>query len=139
MFKRIKNVLLSLTLVGAMATPLVVPMAVHAEAQIEDALCAGASLDATAQCDTAARDEAQSTVSSLLTTVINIFSLVVGVVSVIMIIIGGFKYITSGGESANVSGAKNTILYAIIGLVIVALAQIIVRFVLAKVNQATTS
>lgn len=59
-----------------------------------------------------------------------------GVVSVIMIIIGGLKYITSAGDSGNVSGAKNTILYAIIGLVIVALSQIIVRFVLAKVGES---
>ena len=49
-----------------------------------------------------------------------------------MIIVGGFKYITSGGNDGNVSTAKNTILYAVIGLVIVALAQIIVRYVLGK-------
>ncbi len=72
-------------------------------------------------------------VSGLLDTVINIFSLVVGITSVIMIIIGGFKYIISQGDSANISSAKNTILYAIIGLVVVVMAQVIVRFVLAKV------
>jgi hypothetical protein len=49
-----------------------------------------------------------------------------------MIIWGGFKYITSGGDSNNVSGAKNTIIYAIIGLVIVALAQLIVHFVISQ-------
>jgi hypothetical protein len=49
-----------------------------------------------------------------------------------MIIIGGLKYITSGGESSNVSGAKNTIIYAIVGLIVVALAQFIVHFVLAN-------
>jgi hypothetical protein len=53
-----------------------------------------------------------------------------------MIIIGGFKYITSGGDSNNVSSAKNTILYAIIGLIIVALAQTIVRFILGRVISA---
>jgi hypothetical protein len=58
----------------------------------------------------------------------------VGIIAVLMIIIGGFKYITSGGESSNISGAKNTIIYAIIGLVIVALAQIIVHFVVNKVT-----
>lgn len=70
--------------------------------------------------------------NALISNVINIFSLVVGVVAIIMIIIGGFRYITSGGDSGNVTGAKNTILYAIIGLVIVALAQFIVRFVIGK-------
>jgi hypothetical protein len=49
-----------------------------------------------------------------------------------MIIIGGFRYITSGGDSGSVSSAKNTVLYAIVGLIIVALAQVIVRFVLSK-------
>jgi hypothetical protein len=52
-------------------------------------------------------------------------------------IYGGFKYITSSGDSGNVTAAKNTIMYALIGLIIVALAQIIVRFVLAKSFQAS--
>jgi len=52
-----------------------------------------------------------------------------------MIIFGGFKYITSGGDAGGVTGAKNTILYAIVGLVIVALAQVIVRFVIGTVAQ----
>ncbi len=64
--------------------------------------------------------------------VINIFSVVVGAVSVIMIIIGGFRYVISGGDSNGVTGAKNTILYAIVGLVIVLFAQVIVRFVLTN-------
>ena len=71
-------------------------------------------------------------VESTVRTVINLLSLIVGIVAVIMIIIGGLKYITSSGDSNNVSSAKNTILYAIVGLVIVALAQVIVRFVLNK-------
>lgn len=65
--------------------------------------------------------------------IINIFSLVVGVVSVIMIIVGGFRYIISGGDSSSVQGAKNTILYAIVGLIIVVFAQVIIRFVLTNV------
>jgi hypothetical protein len=56
-----------------------------------------------------------------------------------MIIIGGLKYITSGGDSSNVTGAKNTILYAVVGLVVVAMAQFIVRFVLTKVNSTGTT
>lgn len=66
--------------------------------------------------------------------IINLFSIVVGVVSVIMIIIGGFRYIISGGDSSSVQGAKNTILYAIVGLVIVVFAQVIIRFVLTNVT-----
>ncbi len=49
-----------------------------------------------------------------------------------MIVYGGFRYVTSGGDSSKVGDAKKTILYALIGLVIVALAQVIVKFVLSK-------
>jgi cytochrome bd-type quinol oxidase subunit 2 len=71
-------------------------------------------------------------ITSTITTLVNIFSVLVGIVSVIMIIVGGFQYITSSGDSNKVTTAKNTIVYAIIGLVIVALAQFIVQFVLHK-------
>lgn len=69
-------------------------------------------------------------VNNVTSAVINIMSIVIGVIAVIMIIIAGAKYITSGGDSGKVSSAKNSIIYALIGLVIVALAQVIVRFVL---------
>lgn len=72
------------------------------------------------------------TVNRVIASAVNIISLIVGVAAVIMVIIGGFKYITSNGDSNSISSAKNTILYAIIGLVIVALAQGIVRFVMSR-------
>jgi|GEM_PF-403706 len=101
---------------------------------IQNSLCAGANLDVTSNCQSGiTSQDATAKINDLIADVINIFSLVVGVVSVIMIIYGGFRYITSGGESNSVSSAKNTILYAIIGLVIVALAQTIVRFILGRV------
>lgn len=75
-----------------------------------------------------------SGISNLITTAINIMSVVVGIAAVIMIMVGGFKYVTSGGESSKTSSAKNTIVYAVIGLVIVAFAQFIVKFV---INTAT--
>lgn len=64
---------------------------------------------------------------------INILSLIAGVAAVIMLIVGGFRFITSSGDSNNVASARGTIIYALVGLVIVALAQFIVHFVLAKV------
>ncbi len=62
--------------------------------------------------------------------VINVLSAVVGVVAVIMMIVGGFRYVTSGGEANAVSAAKKTIIYALVGLVVVAMAQVIVHFVI---------
>lgn len=109
---------------------------------IQSNTCQGSNLDFTnAQSGACSTITGQSSTdaNTLVARVINVFSVVVGVVSVIMIIYGGFRYITSGGESGNISSAKNTILYAIIGLVIVALAQFIVKFVLAKATGSDTS
>jgi hypothetical protein len=77
-------------------------------------------------------------IKSIAVSVVNILSIIVGIVAVIMIIYGGFRYITSGGESGSVSSAKNTLLFAIVGLVIVALAQIIVRWVLGSASSISS-
>lgn len=136
MFRNIRN-----TIVGLLSavTLVVVPVAVPAMASasatdLQNQLCAGVNTAAGDQNGGCDNSGSTSTVTDIAKTIINIFSLIVGIVSVIMIILGGFRYITSGGDSNNVSGAKNTIIYAIIGLVVVALAQFIVGFVLNKVT-----
>lgn len=135
MIKKLQTLLTSLAVFGMVAAPVAVPAAVYAQSEIEKGLCAGTQLNANdTSCDPANDTEANDRINNILRTIIHLFSLVVGIVSVIMIIIGGFKYITSGGNDSNVAGAKNTIVYAIIGLVVVALAQFIVRFVLSKVT-----
>jgi hypothetical protein len=135
MLKTIKKIILSASALSLFALPLAVP-AVAGAADIEKNLCAGVNLDVSTTCDPTNDQDATTKVNNLLSTIINIFSLIVGVVAVIMIIVGGFKYITSGGDSGNVTGAKNTILFAVVGLIIVALAQFLVRFVLTKVTAA---
>jgi hypothetical protein len=70
--------------------------------------------------------------------VVNILSFVAGVAAVIMIVFSGVKFVTSGGDSNAVSSAKNTLVYAIIGLVIAVLAQLIVHFVLNAIITGNT-
>ena len=110
---------------------------VFAQDAFQQGACQGANLDFSGQaCDpktNAGTTQAASKVDTIIKTVLNVLTFVVGLAAVIMIIIGGFKYITSNGDSGNVTGAKNTIMYALIGLVIVALAQVIVYFVLGKI------
>jgi len=69
--------------------------------------------------------------------IINILSVIVGVVAVIFLVLGGFRYITSGGDSGRVGSAKSTIIYAVIGLIIVAVAQVIVNLVLSESVRVT--
>lgn len=69
---------------------------------------------------------------SIFTTIVNILLFIIGAVSVIMLIIGGIKYTVSGGDSTAITSAKNTILYAIIGLVVAFLAFAAVNWVLTS-------
>lgn len=66
--------------------------------------------------------------------IINILLFLIGAIAVVMIIIGGLRYVTSGGDQGAITGAKNTILYAVIGLVIAVMAFAIVNFVLGALT-----
>lgn len=69
-------------------------------------------------------------------TITNTVLYIVGVIAVIMLIIGGIKYVISGGDAKKVTDAKNTVLYAIIGLIIAFLAFAIVNFVITSLPSA---
>ncbi len=75
--------------------------------------------------------------TSVFTTIVNVLLFLIGAISVIMLIYGGIRYTTSGGNSASVTAAKNTIMYAIIGLIIAFLAFAIVNWVLGAVFTQT--
>lgn len=71
---------------------------------------------------------------SIFTTIVNVLLFIIGALSVVMLIWGGIRYTTSGGSSSAVTSAKNTIMYAIIGLVVAFLAFAIVNWVLVAVD-----
>lgn len=140
MIQKIKTALLSFSALFILATPAVVPVAVSA-ASIQENVCRGADLNATTNENQAApactTGKDVGSFQGTLNRIVNIISIIVGIVAVIMIIYGGFRYITSGGNTEKVTSAKNTILYGIIGLIIVALAQVIVKFVLRETTSNT--
>lgn len=74
---------------------------------------------------------------SIFTTVVNVLLFIIGAICVIMLIWGGIRYTTSAGNAASVTAAKNTIMYAIIGLVIAFLAFAIVNWVLGAIDPST--
>jgi hypothetical protein len=71
-------------------------------------------------------------INKLIRITVNILSLVAGVIAVIMVIISGLKYVTSQGDATQAASARKTLLYAITGIIVVAFAQIIVKFVLGR-------
>lgn len=74
---------------------------------------------------------------SIFNTITNILLFLIGAISVIMLIIGGVRYVVSGGDQGAVTSAKNTILYAIIGIVVAFLAFAAVRFVTDQLQKST--
>ena len=140
MIQKIKQYITIAAMALSIATPAValVPATVFAN-NIQDSLCTGVNNAAensnSDKCSAGSTDGKES-LKKIATKIVGIFSIIVGIVAVIMIIYGGFRYITSGGESGSVSNAKNTLIYAIIGLIIVALAQFIVHYVLGTTESA---
>ena len=98
--------------------------------------CAGVELGtgpgaAGANCD---KKNSSDVVARTIKSIIDFLSVIVGIICVIMIIIGGFRYVTAGGDSNNLTSARNTIIYALVGLIIVAFAQLIVKLVLTRIS-----
>lgn len=143
MIQKIKQFIL-VSLAGSMllAPGLLVPVlsGVVSADTIQNNLCSGVDAAAgTSNCSNATNGDASVGLKSIATTITKYFSIIVGAISIIMIIYGGFRYITSGGDSGKVGSAKNTLIYAIVGLIIVALAQLIVRVVITQANSTATN
>jgi Type IV secretion system pilin len=71
-------------------------------------------------------------VYTILKNVVNVLLTIGGIIAVIMIIVGGIKYTTSTGDSGSVNSARETIIYAVVGLVVSIMAFAIVNFVLNR-------
>ena len=90
-------------------------------------ICAGIGGGTAQGCDTST-----TPIDNTLSNVVNLLSAIAGVIAVIMIVVAGFKYTTAAGDSGKISSAKTTLIYAIVGVIIVGISQILVRFVLNK-------
>ncbi len=88
-----------------------------------------AEINPAGDCDKKAADKG---INKTVSTILNIISFIAAFIAVITLIVGGLRYVTSQGDANAVKKAKDNILYAIIGVVIVAFSQILVKFVLSR-------
>lgn len=132
--QHIKKVIISLTVAIALALPMTLAIGAQTHAATVnpgDQINKGIS--------DAGGDGSKDKLSVNIKTVVNVMLFALGAISVIMIVIGGIRYTTSGGESSSVKGAKDTIMYAIIGLVVAMLAYAIVNWVVGAFNPAPST
>lgn len=127
---KIKSIkLIALTLASLIGIAALTPTPVLA-----DDVCgssASAEVKAAAGCS-GTGDQLPITIQNILYAIIG----VIGIVAVIFIIIGGVNYMTSQGDASKLQKAKNTILYAVIGLVVCVLAFLIVNFTIGIIRRA---
>jgi len=126
--KQLKNIILSMALVLGFGVSFAAPALAYNPITGSGA-CKG-NADDPAICKELDGKSGQDAVNKTVQNVIDILFYVIGVIAVIMIIVGGIKYTTSNGDSSAVTSAKNTIMYAVVGLVVALLSYGIVKFVL---------
>lgn len=108
-----------------------VPAAASAIDLLPDTTCHSRAADAPA-CDPDGSDNITGT-DGIIQRATNLISIVAGIAAVIGIIIGGFMFVTAGGDSGRIGTAKKTITYSVVGLIIIALARTIIVFVISRV------
>lgn len=124
--KTIKTILASLALmIGVLGSPLVLSATVHADnaSQAQGGV-------------TSIQGNNTTELMPFIKKVINILLFLLGAIAVLMIIYGGIRYVVSGGDSSQTKAARDTILYAVIGLVVALMAFAIVNFVLDALQKA---
>lgn len=111
---------------------LAAPVAAHAAYNpLHDACANGGGAGQSSGCNASSGDPINGS-NGVLHKVANIISILGGIAAVIIIIIGGLQYVTSGGDPQKASGARSMIIGAVVGLIIIALAQAIIIFALKK-------
>ena len=117
-----KKIFLSLVILLS-STFSALPGTVLADNAVEQACSGLKSLSSSNSCG-----GGPASVNNIVASVTKLISYIVGAVAVLVIIFAGFRFITSGGSNENTNSARNMILYAIIGLAVAVLAQLIVHY-----------
>lgn len=127
---KIKQSLLALVALPALALSVAT---VAVPASVFAACDAAGGIKGSADCSKGDNTPAEITgEDGIFKTVANVLLFIIGAIAVIMLIIGGIRYTVSQGDSAAVQSAKNTILYAIIGIIVAILAYAVVNFVIVS-------
>jgi len=104
----------------------------HAYADAKSDLCAGVNAVDNPTGTTGCGDTS-TTIDTTIRNIITLLSRIVGLIAIIMVIVAGFRYITANGDASKAASARTTIIYALIGIVIVVFSQAIIYFVLNRV------
>lgn len=120
------------TLLALCTASLALPLTVAAFDPFGSVECGQASDSAVCQ-DKSNTENPLTGIDGLILKIVNIIAVVAGATAVIIIIVSGFRFVTSGGSSDEVAGARRSLIYALVGLAIIALSRTIIAFILGKI------
>lgn len=132
-----KRIILAILTVGFAGAVTLVPVTANAEGALSDA-CSNSQVTSSSSAQSICGSK-NDNATNIIKVVVEVLLYIVGVISVIMLIVGGIRYTTSAGNSSQITAAKNTIMYALIGLVVSAIAIGIVQFVLTGITTGKSS
>jgi len=112
---------------------LVAPLPAAAATDVFKDVCSTPSAKTSAACQKTTTTNPLTGSNGLIVNITHIIAVVAGAVAVIVIIISGFKYVLSNGDAAQATAARNSILYALVGLVVIIVASSIISLVMSKV------
>ncbi len=121
-------------ILGGFSIPLLTGLAPSAQALTIYKACNNGSADPNSDVCTAANKD--QLIGGVLKNVINTLIYIIAIISVIVIVVGGIRYVTSAGNPQHATAARETIIYAVVGLVVSIMAYAIVNFVLNHVGSA---
>ncbi len=127
MIRKIMLMVISLLMLSGLAAPFTLTQPVFAaETNILEEACTGKATDSPT-CETTDPEANPLTGSDgILIRITQLIALIAGIAAVFIIIVSGMRYITSGGDTQKAVGARNALIGALVGLVIIALADVII-------------
>ncbi|HET7672947.1 MAG TPA: pilin [Candidatus Saccharimonadales bacterium] len=132
--QKLKNIALLTVLSLGLALPFFGGSAHALYSGAKDEACVTVGVgDGSGHCDQDKLKTSSQGLGGTVDKVINLLTIIVGLICVIMIIISGIRFVTAAGDSNQITSARNTFIYALVGLIIVGFAQIIVKLVLTKI------
>jgi hypothetical protein len=128
--KRLKHLIASLAILLA---PVLVSIPVSAWSPFQGVDCGADAGGGSAICQDKGKNKDPLTgTNGVLVKITNIVAIVAGIAAVVIIVLAGIRFITAGGSSEDIAGARRTIVYAVIGLIIIVLGRTLIVFVIGK-------
>jgi hypothetical protein len=135
MIKRLKVLIASLLLAGAVLVPAQGALAFDFFKSCSEVNSAGSSVCQDKNQTQNATDNSIYGPNGIITKIANIVAIIVGIAAVVVIIVAGIQYMLSTGDPTKVNNAKNAIIYAVIGLVIAVVARSLVLFIIGRISK----